>query len=144
MWLTLFAITFVAAAGFAAAAVWRSWKELRSFLAEVADCQADDAGGGGSDGPAMDDDHLLLDRMRLLRIDLKEAVRSDPLMFQNLVTRCWGCASKAQCRRDLRDASAGEEWRDYCPNAPMLSAISTVCGVGVARPAEAHSNINER
>jgi hypothetical protein len=37
MWLTLFAIAFVAALGFAAAAVWRSQREFRLLLAEIAD-----------------------------------------------------------------------------------------------------------
>jgi hypothetical protein len=136
MWVTLFAITLVAATGFAAAAVWRSRREFRSFLAEVADILS--AGAGTSLGePALGDDGLLIERMKSLRIDVGETVRTEPMLFRSLMIRCWGCESKAQCRRDLCTASASEEWKDYCPNASTLNAISTSYGVGCAAPAAA-------
>jgi len=124
MWVTLFAITFLTALGFAAAAVWRSWNEFNSFLAEIADTLSDDTGVRSPGGRDLDDECLLADRMKSLHIDVRETLRTEPVLFRGLMMRCWGCESKAQCRRDLSTASASQEWKDYCLNASMLRAIS--------------------
>jgi uncharacterized protein DUF6455 len=125
MWITVFATTFAAALGFAVAAIWRSSKEFGLLLAEIADTDDACKGLGGS---ALDDDSLLLDRMRLLHINVGEMARAEPSLLRSLSIRCWGCESNTQCRRDLCTASANEEWRDYCPNASMLKAISALYG----------------
>jgi hypothetical protein len=136
MWVTLFAITFVAALGFAAAAAWQSRKALRSFLAEVADAESHGGNQGPGLRPALDDDSLLLHRMKSLHINIEEMVRTEPRMFRSLVIRCWGCASKAQCKRDLCKGTACDEWRDYCPNASMLRAATGAShGIGLVRSA---------
>jgi hypothetical protein len=131
MWVMVFAIAFVAALGFAAAAVWRSWQEFSSILVEIADTLSDDTGGRRLVGRNLDDENLLLDRMKSLHIDVGETLRTEPLLFRGLVMRCWGCESKAQCRRDLCTASVSQEWKNYCPNASMLRAMSAC---SISRP----------
>jgi hypothetical protein len=71
---------------------------------------------------------LLPRRMRRLQIDLDEFFCTEPLLFRELATRCWQCSNTAQCDRALSDPSASpfdDDWKEYCPNAAMLSTIST-------------------
>jgi hypothetical protein len=85
---------------------------------------------------------LLPRRMRFLQIDPDEFFCTEPLLFRELATRCRQCSSTAQCGRDLSDPSASpfdESWKDYCPNASMLSPISTSRSVGSWLPATAGS-----
>ena len=83
---------------------------------------------------------LLPRRMRFMHIDVDEFMRTEPLLYRKLVIRCSQCLDTEQCGRDLSDALVGEEWRDYCPNAPTLSAISTLRSLGIPWPAAADCN----
>jgi hypothetical protein len=79
------------------------------------------------------DTTLLSRRMKFLHIDPDELARAQPEIFRQLAIRCGQCGSTAQCARGLSDDSTdpfGEDWKDYCPNAAMLSAISTLRNVG--------------
>jgi hypothetical protein len=79
---------------------------------------------------------LLPRRMRLLHIDSVDLARDEPLVFRQLIVRCEQCHATEQCAQDLVDDSSdpfGENWRDYCPNASMLSTISTLQGIRAVR-----------
>jgi hypothetical protein len=72
---------------------------------------------------------LLRRRMRSLLIDPDDFARSEPLLFRQLETRCSRCESTTRCVRDLAVVSIDsmdENWRNYCPNAPMLEMLSTL------------------
>lgn len=71
-------------------------------------------------------------RLRLLHIDPDEFACAEPVICRQLAIRCERCKSAMQCARDLSDDSTdpfGEEWRDYCPNAAVLSTIATLRGI---------------
>src|SRR5262249_2904236 len=75
---------------------------------------------------------LLPRRMRLLHIDSVDLARDEPPLFRQLIVRCQQCHATEQCAQDLLDDSSdpfGENWRNYCPNASMLSTISTLQGM---------------
>jgi hypothetical protein len=66
-------------------------------------------------------------------LTLSTLARAEPLVFRQLIVRCEQCHATEQCAQDLLDDSSdpfGENWRDYCPNASMLSTISTLQGIG--------------
>jgi Family of unknown function (DUF6455) len=116
MWLTLFAI--VAAVGFTVAAVILQPSRRSLPL------RRDNRWAGGSDLP-------LHRRMKSLDLDPDEVSSSEPLLFRQLEARCRDCESKERCARDLADNSADQmrlDWRDYCPNGPMLNMLSTLQG----------------
>jgi Family of unknown function (DUF6455) len=118
MWLTLFIMTVVAAIVFSATAV------ILQPRRRSAPSPADNRWSGASD-------LLLLRHMRFLDLDPAEVARAEPLLFRHLKARCRDCESKDRCARDLADHFAVEmrgDWRDYCPNRPMLNMLSTLRG----------------
>ena len=91
---------------------------------------------------------LLLRRMRSLHLNPDEVRRADPVVFQELASRCNDCSAQAQCMSDLAGTAveeAGEiprdSWRDYCPNGAMLNTLRTLhdccetTGAGALSPA---------
>ena len=83
--------------------------------------------------------------MKFLHIDPDELARAQPEVFRQLAIRCGQCGSAAQCAQGLSDDSTdpyGEDWRDYCPNAAMLSTISTLRNVGSSLVAGEDSTVS--
>ncbi len=81
------------------------------------------------------DTTLLLRRMAALHLDPVTFAREQPVKFRVLQGLCERCETPEQCARDLADSSADpgwQDWRDYCRNATILSALSALewCGVG--------------
>lgn len=130
---------------------WRKWSETDTCLAEPQSCRADrivcaseDMGLSAlefgiaselrllaSHGP--EEANLLLRRMAALGLDSDEVVRLEPGVFRNLSWRCMLCESQGRCAWDLADDFAVPEWRDcrnawrdYCPNAAILSALGEI------------------
>lgn len=66
---------------------------------------------------------LLNRRLALLGIDPEQLRRREPAAAQDLARCCALCGSKARCARDLASKSAGDHWKDYCPNEPTLAAL---------------------
>ncbi len=66
---------------------------------------------------------LLLHRMATLGLDLDEVSRITRT-FQDLQRVCSLCESKRRCARALASDSANPAWKDYCPNAATLVALS--------------------
>jgi len=65
--------------------------------------------------------------MAALHLNPVEFAREEPVKFRVLQALCARCETPEQCARDLADGSADpgwQDWRDYCRNATMLSALS--------------------
>ncbi len=67
---------------------------------------------------------LLLHRMATLDLDPDEVSRTTRT-FQDLQRVCSLCESHRRCARDLASDSANPEWKDYCPNAATLMALTS-------------------
>jgi len=80
-----------------------------------------DFGGGAFD--------LLLMRMEKLQLEPDEVTRIEASVFSDLAEACAHCESKERCEQDLADASAGSvarDWKNFCPNAATLSALTAL------------------
>ena len=67
---------------------------------------------------------FLAKRMVALGLDPSAFARAKPLAFFDLQRRCAACDSYGRCEWDLREDPAHPEWRDYCPNAPVLMRLA--------------------
>jgi hypothetical protein len=71
---------------------------------------------------------LLERRMEALSLNPDEVAHTEPLTVRELQHRCVKCEMPGQCALDLADEFADpgwQSWRDYCPNAAMLTMLST-------------------
>jgi hypothetical protein len=68
---------------------------------------------------------LLLRRMAVLNIEPEEVDSLDPLLFRELQGRCTLCRSRGACAYDFAHNTCSRGWKEYCPNAPMLSLLSS-------------------
>jgi hypothetical protein len=127
MWTALFVFAVGAAVCFMIAAlVLQSSRHANNSVARSIGRSAPspDSSSSLSAPPA-----LLLQRMRSLRLEPDEFRRADPVVFQELASRCHGCAEQTRCMSDLAEKAAdgaGETWREYCPNGAMLNALRTL------------------
>lgn len=67
---------------------------------------------------------LLLSRMAALDLDPNETSQTEPATFQDLQRVCTMCESHRRCARDLARDPGAPTWKDYCPNAATLMALS--------------------
>ncbi|HML06903.1 MAG TPA: DUF6455 family protein [Xanthobacteraceae bacterium] len=67
---------------------------------------------------------LLLQRMAALDLDRNEISRTELLTFRDLQRICTMCQSHGRCARDLARDAADPAWKDYCPNAATLVALT--------------------
>jgi hypothetical protein len=113
----------------------RDWSgsasELKCFGEEEVERIAKDVGVSASElrtlasfGPKAAD--LLLRRMAALDLDRNEVARTEPRTFQDLQRVCTMCESHGRCARDFVHDSANPEWKNYCPNAATLIALSAL------------------
>ena len=75
-----------------------------------------------SHGPDAAD--LLLQRMAALDLEPKEVSGVEPRTFHDLQRICTMCEYHRRCARDLTRDTADPAWKDYCPNAATLMALS--------------------
>lgn len=133
MWIALFIFAVGAGACFAVAAVvLQSAKRSANHVSDSVAAR----GIAGAAAPSLDmsaalaaSPALLLSRMRSLQLDPDEVRRADPVVFQELSSRCNDCAAQRQCASELAGMAVeeeGETWRDYCPNGAMLNALRTL------------------
>lgn len=76
--------------------------------------------GRQANGHAAD---LLLRRMAALDLDFREICRAEPRTVRDLQHLCTTCGNHRQCAADLDHDAAHPAWKNYCPNAPTLSAL---------------------
>jgi hypothetical protein len=73
----------------------------------------------------------LLQRMKEIKLDPAEIARIEPQVLRDLERVCTLCASKRKCQRDLARNPSDGTWREYCPNAMTLAALTAeraTCG----------------
>jgi len=110
---------------------WNSQWELDICGEEGLERMAHDAGISADElrklarhGPESAD--LLLRRMAVLDLDQNEVARAERATFQDLQRVCTMCECHRRCARDLMRDSANPAWKDYCPNAQTLTALSAL------------------
>jgi hypothetical protein len=69
---------------------------------------------------------LLLRRMAALDLARNEVAQTEPATFQDLQRVCTMCESHRRCARNFARDSADPDWKDYCPNAATLIALSAL------------------
>ena len=113
----------------------REWagsaSELRCCADEEIERLAHDAGVSVAEfhklvskGPELAD--LLRRRMAALALDEPAVARIEPQTLHDLQRVCTMCASHRRCARDLAHDTANPVWKDYCPNAETLAALTAL------------------
>jgi hypothetical protein len=74
------------------------------------------------------DEHvdLLYCRMAMLGLDLQATACGDRGTFDKMQQRCKSCGFWAACAVDLKRDPSASVWEAYCPNSPMLNALSSI------------------
>ena len=108
-----------------------SASELKCFGEAEVERMAKDVGVSATElrtlarfGPKSAD--LLLRRMAALDLDRSEVAQAEPATLQDLQRVCTMCESHRRCARDFAHQSVNPEWKDYCPNAATLIALSAL------------------
>lgn len=119
-------------------AIWRRWCDWIGSQSELENCSeeaveriAHDAGISAYElramanrGPHSAD--LLLKRMAALALDQNEILQTEPAAFRDLQRVCAMCDSHKRCTCDLAHDPDDPAWKDYCPNAQTLMALSAL------------------
>jgi len=61
--------------------------------------------------------------LRALGVDPQKLRSDDPSLMRSLQRICISCGPKDRCQHDLAEGTAGEHFREYCPNAMSLDAL---------------------
>lgn len=77
-------------------------------------------------GPGAAD--LLQKMLVALHVDPDKLAKANPAVLRDLQRLCISCSNKARCAHELDVGSAGEHFRDYCPNAFTLEALFSAKG----------------
>jgi CRP-like cAMP-binding protein len=85
----------------------------------AAEAEAADVSAPPRREPGVSD--LLLRRLRMLDLDVKEISRNEPRTFRELQQTCTICGCQGRCALDLGTASSA--WKAYCGNAALLKAL---------------------
>ncbi len=66
---------------------------------------------------------LLSRRLKAVGLDTAALADDEPAMMRYLERTCTCCGSKTACERDFERDRVSGNWREYCPNAPVLDAL---------------------
>ena len=66
---------------------------------------------------------LLLKMLVALKVDPEVLEKADPHVMRDLQRLCTTCGAKKRCEHELAQGTAGEHFREFCPNAFTLDAI---------------------
>ena len=66
---------------------------------------------------------LLLKMLVALHVDPKVLENTDPHVMRDLQRLCTTCGAKKRCEHELADGTAGDHFREFCPNAFTLDAL---------------------
>ncbi len=61
--------------------------------------------------------------MKALNIDADAVEAGDRHLYRDMLAVCARCESKGECRRDLRDGRAIDNYGHYCPNAESMNEL---------------------
>lgn len=86
-----------------------SWREARTLI------------GRGPDAAK-----LMSCRMESLDVDPTRVSRIEPEVSEALKANCVRCYSRRRCLADLACGGNNSEWRQYCPEAATLLALSAL------------------
>ena len=115
---------------------WREWIYRRRTMADLDRCGsagvervARDLAMGKADlcilaGKWPASLNFLSRRMEELKLDATEIARVEPDVIRDLQRVCSLCASQRKCRHDLVRNPSDPAWREYCPNASTLAALT--------------------
>jgi hypothetical protein len=119
-------------------AIWQWWRGLIDSQSSLVNCgeeglgrMAHDVGVSSSElrklaSHAPQSADLLLERMAALDLDPNEVARTERATFQDLQRVCTMCESHGRCMRGLMRDPGNPAWKDYCPNAQTLTALSAL------------------
>lgn len=62
--------------------------------------------------------------LQSLGIDETDLARIEPLMVRDMQRVCAMCRDKPQCHRDLDAGTSAAHYKDYCPNASTIEALT--------------------
>jgi hypothetical protein len=66
----------------------------------------------------------LLEKLLIkLSVDPAQLANANPAIMRDLQRLCVFCGQKARCQHELREGTAAEHYREYCPNAFTLDAL---------------------
>jgi hypothetical protein len=114
---------------------WRDRQEANRQLEEIAALSYDDLAEVASDcgvtpyeliavvkaGPHGADE--LKEMLTALELDGNAIEINDRRMMNDMIATCAECDAKGQCRRDLRDGLAADNYAHYCANAETLNEL---------------------
>jgi len=115
---------------------WRNWWGNRAGVAELDNFDRNelkhisrDIGASTEELRALagkwpESADLLTRRMAALQLDPLATARSQPAVSNDLKKLCSLCVSKGRCEHDLAEGAINSDWREYCPNATTLTALS--------------------
>ena len=66
---------------------------------------------------------LVLKMLVALHVDPSVLENTNPHVMQDLQRLCTTCGAKRQCEHALANGTAGEHFREFCPNAFTLDAL---------------------
>jgi hypothetical protein len=79
---------------------------------------------------------LLLKMLVALHVALEN---TDPHVMRDLRRLCTTCGAKKRCEHELADGTAGDHFREFCPNAFTLDALLEGSILGVNNRAQSHA-----
>lgn len=62
--------------------------------------------------------------LEAVRINIQTLAEKDPLVLRDLQRVCTMCDQKSTCNREIVAGTASTNYRQYCPNAGTLDALS--------------------
>lgn len=66
----------------------------------------------------------LLEKMLIkLCVDPAQLAKSNPAVMRDLQRLCVACGQKERCLHELKEGTAAEHYREFCPNAFTLDAL---------------------
>ena len=72
---------------------------------------------------APDSAALLGKMLAALGVNAEDLASKDPMLMRDLQRLCVSCDHKQRCAHDLAAGTAGEHYREYCPNAYTLDVL---------------------
>jgi len=66
---------------------------------------------------------LILKMLVALKVDPDALEKADPYVMRDLQRLCTTCGTKKRCEHELARGTAGQNFREFCPNAFTLDVI---------------------
>lgn len=67
---------------------------------------------------------ILLEKLlSKLCVDPAQLAKTSPAVMRDLQRLCVVCGQKERCQHELKEGTAAEHYREYCPNAFTLDAL---------------------